>query len=265
MADIWRGSTALITGATRGIGAAFADQLARRGANLVLVARDRTALEKAAADSRALGVRVDVIPADLSDSAAPAAIERQVSQLGLAVDHLINNAGIGVHGRFWDNPPEDHGKTIAVNVSAPTALAALFLPPMLERKRGGILNVASTAAFQGLAWLPVYSATKAYVVTWTEALWVNLRGTGVRACCLCPGGVDTPFFESNQWHQKPPSFMLQNTPAVARAGIRGYEADISLKFSFLPFALAAWSTRLVPRWLAARAGSFYARPDKPRP
>jgi len=264
MAEFWRGSTVLITGATRGIGAAFADQLARAGADLVLAARDRNALEQKATSCRAQGVRVEVVPADLADSGAPAAIERQVSQFGLRIEHLINNAGIGVHGRFWDNPFEEQVKTIAVNVTAPTALAARFLPGMLERRRGGILNVSSTAAFQGLAWMPVYSATKAYILTWTEALRVNLRGTGVRACCLCPGGVDTPFFESNQWRQKPPSILLQSPEGVARAGIRGYQAGRGLVYSSLLYALGAWSTRLVPRWVAALAGSMYAKPKAPK-
>jgi hypothetical protein len=264
MAEFWRGSTVLLTGATRGIGTAFADQLARQGANLLLVARDRNALEQTATACRAQGARVEVVAMDLADPQAPAAIERQVSQFGLSVDHLINNAGIGVHGRFWDHPFEEQAKTIAVNVTAPTALAARFLPGMLERRRGGILNVSSAAAFQGLAWMPVYSATKAYILTWTEALRVNLRGTGVRACCLCPGGVDTPFFESNQWRLKPHSLLLQSPEAVARAGIRGYQAGRGLVYSSLPYALGAWSTRLVPRWVAALAGSLYARPEAPK-
>ncbi|HYA52774.1 MAG TPA: SDR family NAD(P)-dependent oxidoreductase, partial [Streptosporangiaceae bacterium] len=163
MPDCWRGSTALITGASRGIGAAFADLLAERGADLVVVARDRDALEQVAARVRARGVRAEVVPADLGDSGAPAAIEREVARRGLTVDHLLNNAAIGVHGRFHEVYAAAHPEVINVNVRAPTELAARFLPGMVARRRGGILNVASTAGFQGLAWIPVYSATKAYV------------------------------------------------------------------------------------------------------
>jgi short-subunit dehydrogenase len=148
---------------------------------------------------------------------------------------------------------------VDVNVRAVTELAALFLPGMVGRRRGGLINVSSTAAFQGLVWLPVYSGTKAYVLTWSEAVWASLRGTGVRCCCLLPGPVDTLFFDRNDLNARPPKFLMQSAATVARAGLRGYEADRSMIYSSLLFGLVATSVRLVPRSFAARMGQIYAR------
>ena len=259
MADLFRGTTALITGASRGIGAAFADRLAARGAHLVLVARQREPLAAVASRAEQLGVQATVVPADLADRDAPGRLVTELGTRGIVVDHLINNAGVGVHGRFADGPIDRNLSTIDVNVRAVTELAGLLLPGMIQRRRGGILTVASTAAFQGLAWLPVYSATKAYVLTWSEAVWVSLRGTGVRCCCLSPGPVDTGFFDANDLTARPPRWFMQGAGTVARIGLRAYERDDCHVISFPPFRLAAWSTRLVPRAFSARMGAWYAR------
>ncbi|HXI21547.1 MAG TPA: SDR family NAD(P)-dependent oxidoreductase, partial [Gemmatimonadales bacterium] len=146
-----------------------------------------------------------------------------------------------------------------VNVRAVTELAARFLPGMVARRWGGLLNVASTAAWQGLVWMPVYSASKAYVVTWSEAVWTTLRGTGVRCCCVSPGPVETGFFAANDM-EPPPHWMAQSADTVARRALRAYRRDDCHVLPFLPFRLAAWGTRLVPRALAARLGSWYAAP-----
>jgi short-subunit dehydrogenase len=158
MSDLFRGTTALITGASRGIGAAFADLLSRRGANLVLVGRHAATLHPIAERARALGVRATVIPADLANREAPDEIADAAGRDGLTIDHLINNAGIGGAGLFQDDPVAEQLATADVNVRATTALAGRFLPGMVQRGRGGLLNVASTSAWQGLQWLPVYSA-----------------------------------------------------------------------------------------------------------
>lgn len=261
MNPIWQESTALVTGASRGIGAALAAEVSRRGApRFVLVARDRAALEAAAAPLHAAGREVTVIAADLTDPSAPAVLQREVEQRGLTVDHLINNAGVGPQGRFQDSGLERHLATIDLNVRALTELSARFLPGMVARRRGGILNIASTAAHQGLAWLPVYSGSKAYVMTWSEAVWTGLRGSGVRCCCALPGPVDTPFFEKNDLRSPPPKWMMQSAETVARRALNGYERDDCHLITHPPFRLAAWSTRLVPRALAARLGAFYGRP-----
>jgi short-subunit dehydrogenase len=131
---------------------------------------------------------------------------------------------------------------------------------MVERRRGGLLNVASTAAWQGLVWMPVYSASKAYVITWSEAVWTSLRGTGVRCCCVSPGPVDTGFFDANPTVPRPPAWATQSAHTVARRAIRAYQRDDCHVLPFLPFRLVAWSTRLAPRALASRLGAWYAAP-----
>jgi hypothetical protein len=258
MTDLWRGTTALVTGASRGIGAAFARLLAERGTNLVLVARGAEALEQVAAHARARGVTALPLPADLADPAAPRRLVETLATRGIAVDHLINNAGIGPHGRFHTLPAERHLPTIDVNIRAVTELTARLLPGMVERRRGGVINVASTAAWQGLKWLPVYAASKAYVVNLSEGLWATLRGSGVRCLCVSPGPVDTPFFDANDLTARPPRWLMQSADTVAGRGIRAYERDHCHTITFLPFRLAAWGTRLAPRALAARLGAFYA-------
>jgi hypothetical protein len=262
MPDIWRGTTALITGASRGIGAAFARALAVRGADLVLVARTAPALEAIAGEVRALGATATVLPLDLTDPAAPAALVKETESRGLAVEHLINNAGVGPPGRFQDLAPEQHLPTVDLNVRALTELSAHMLPGMLTRRRGGLLNIASTSAWQGLAWLPVYSASKAYVITWSEAVWCGLRGSGVRCCCCSPGPVDTPFFEHNRLTVRLPGWLMQSADAVARRALRAYERDDCHVLPFLPFRLLAWSTRLVPRAMVTRLGSWYGAPPR---
>ena len=261
MPEIWRGTTTLITGASRGIGAAIAKALATRGTQVVLVARNPQGLEQVAEACRTLGAAVTVLPADLADPKTPEMLAREIETRGLAVDHLINNAGVGPPGRFQDLTPELLLPTVDVNIRALTELSARFLPGMLARRTGGLLNIASTSAWQGLAWLPVYSASKAYVMTWSEAVWCGLRGTGVRSCCCSPGPVDTPFFEANQLSVRLPGWLMQSADTVARRAIRAYERDDCHVLPFFPFRLLAWSTRLAPRALVARLGSWYGAPS----
>lgn len=261
MSDIWRGSTALVTGASRGIGSAFADLLAARGANLVLVARNGGALESIAARLRPTGLAVTTLPCDLTGPGAGAGLVCELEHRGLTVDHLVNNAGEGPQGKFQDVPIERHLTTLDLNVKALVDLSGRLLPGMIARRRGGLLNVASTAAWQGLQWLPVYSGTKAFVITWSEAVWVGLRGTGVRCCCCSPGPVDTSYFEANQM-TRPPRWMMQSPATVARHALRAYQRDTCHVITFLPFRLLAWSTRLAPRVLAARLAAWYGAPSR---
>ena len=178
--------TALVTGASSGIGAEFARQLAARGHDLVLVARRTERLEELA---DALPGDPVVISHDLANDAAslPPELERR----GIVVDLLVNNAGFGTHGRFWDHDPAREAEQVRLNCEAVVVLTGALLPPMIERRSGGVIVVASTAGFQPLPNQAVYGATKAFAVNFTDALATELRGTGVRAMSVNPGPVPT--------------------------------------------------------------------------
>jgi len=185
---------ALVTGASSGIGRDLARIHAARGGDLVLVARRRDRLDELAAELRKEhGVTVTVRPCDLARPGAAEEIHREMSDLGLEVDVLINNAGFGGHGRFHEIDPDRHEAMIQVNVLALTKLTRAFLPAMIARRRGRVLNVASTAAFIPGPLQAVYFATKAYVLSLSEALAVELKETGVTVTALCPGATVTEF------------------------------------------------------------------------
>jgi hypothetical protein len=190
------GTTVLITGASSGIGQEFAVQLAARGASLVLVARRAGKLEQLAAAllERHPGLTVDVITADLSETGSAADVARQVEAAGRRIDVLINNAGSAFHGQFADQDPDAIAGQIQLNVGSVAGLTARFLPSMLRERHGLVINLASTAAFQPVPTMAVYAATKAFVLSFTEALWQETRGSGVRVLALCPGATETGFF-----------------------------------------------------------------------
>jgi short-subunit dehydrogenase len=189
------GQTALITGASTGIGAVFAHQLAARGARLILVARSEDRLRTLAADiTAAHGVTVDVLPADLSRPGAAEDLADRVATLGATVDVLVNNAGFATHGDVEHADPARLLEQVQLNCAAVVDLTTRFLPGMTARRRGAIINVASTAAFQPIAHMAVYSASKAFVLSFTEALWSEAKPRGVKVMALCPGATETPFF-----------------------------------------------------------------------
>ncbi|MFB6717294.1 SDR family NAD(P)-dependent oxidoreductase [Streptomyces sp. NPDC056237] len=190
------GQRALVTGASSGIGAAFAEQLAALGADLVLVARSGARLEELAARLRKThGVQAAVLPADLAAPGAARRLEGDLAERGQEIDVLVNNAGFAMHGLFAEADQARVNEQVALNVAAPVELTGLLLPGMIERGRGTVVNVASTAAFQPLPHMAVYGATKAFVLSWTEALWAETRGTGVDVLALCPGATQTRFFD----------------------------------------------------------------------
>jgi short-subunit dehydrogenase len=192
----YAGRTALVTGASSGIGAGLARALAARGADLVLVARRAAALEDLAAQVRAEhGRRVDVVPADLAVPGAGRDLHARVLELGLHVDLLVNNAGFGVSGPVAGADADALVAQVPLNCSAVVDLTTRFLPAMVARRSGAVVNVASVAALQPVPGMAVYAATKAFVLSFTEALWAEQRGSGVRILAVCPGPTDTPFFE----------------------------------------------------------------------
>ena len=191
-----RAQTALVTGASSGIGAELARLAAADGCNLVLVSRRQERLEALARDlSVAHGISARVITADLARPKASRKVSEELEREHLRIDVLINNAGLGLYGEFSKSDLDRQIEVLQVNVAALTELTRLLLPGMIERRRGRILNVASTAAFQPGPFMAVYYATKAYVLSFSEAIAEELDGTGVTVTALCPGPVTTEFQE----------------------------------------------------------------------
>lgn len=242
-------ATALITGASSGIGRSFAHLFARDGYALVLVARRGDALEELAAElSREHGVTVRVVAIDLARPDAPAQLVRDLQQAGVTVDVLVNNAGFGLQGAFAALTLERQLQMIQVNVTALTALTRLFLPAMLERGRGGILNVGSIAGFQPGPFMAVYYATKAYVVSFSEALADELSGSGLRVSCLAPGPTATAFAaEAGAADARMFRGETMSVEEVARIGYEGWRQG---KFLVIAGRRNWWRTvgvRLLPR------------------
>ncbi|NNG02735.1 MAG: SDR family NAD(P)-dependent oxidoreductase, partial [Inquilinus sp.] len=185
---------ALVTGASAGIGAELAARAAADGFDLVLTARRTAPLEALAERLRKrYGAESTIIAADLATARGPAGLLKEIAGRGLAIDVLVNNAGFGAAGRFDMMDAKTVDGMIAVNIAAVTRLARALLPGMLERPRGGVLNVASTAAFQPGPMMAVYYATKSYVLSFSEARWEETRGSGVTVTALCPGPTRTEF------------------------------------------------------------------------
>ncbi|HZK90559.1 MAG TPA: SDR family oxidoreductase [Stellaceae bacterium] len=185
---------ALVTGASSGIGAALARELARHGHDLVLSARGRAPMEALAGELRGLGAAATVIPADLAAAGGAAALVAEIDAAGLAIEVLVNNAGLGANGRFDRTDPVRHAEIMQVNIVALTELTQALLPAMLARRRGRIVLVASTASFLPCPNMAVYAASKAYVRSFGEALAQELRGSGIAVNVLCPGTTATNFF-----------------------------------------------------------------------
>jgi uncharacterized protein len=189
--------TVLVTGASSGIGAAFARRFAQQGANLILVARSVDRLEALAAELRSThSVAVTVVPADLGAPGAAQHIYNTVTARGLNVDVLVNNAGFGSHGRFEELDAEREHQQIQVNVTALVDLTHAFVPAMLQRGNGTVINIASTVAFQPVPFMAVYGASKAFVTSFSAALAEEYRGRGLKVLAVCPGATDTNFFDA---------------------------------------------------------------------
>lgn len=193
-----RNQWALVTGASSGIGEVFARQLAAEGMHLILVARRQDRLEALAKKlSDAYGVHTLVLPTDLSAPDAPRQLYHRVVAQGHKVTLLVNNAGIGSYGLFHELPADSVAASLQLNIQALTLLTHYFLPGMLAAGGGAVINLASTAAFQPVPYMASYAATKAYVLSFTEALWSEYRGKNIRFLAVCPGVTATEFFVGN--------------------------------------------------------------------
>ena len=234
----------LVTGASSGLGAEFARACARRGDPLVLVARRRDRLEALAAE---VGGDVRLFTFDLSDSGAPAALFEQTVRLGIRVGTLINNAGFGLAGRFELLPLDRQREMIALNIDSLAALTGLFLPAMLQERNGAILNVASTAAFQPGPGFAVYFASKAFVLSFSEALHQELKGTGVAVSALCPGPTATEFGAVAGVTGARFERLSADAAAVVDAGLRGLARNKAVIVPGLLNKVTAQSSRLIPR------------------
>jgi short-subunit dehydrogenase len=238
-------TTALVTGASSGIGVAIARELARRGHALTLVARDADGLRNVAGEiAREHGVRVEWFPVDLTKASDRDRIPAEVAARGQVVDVLINNAGIGTKGRFHELPVAKEVEMVRINVEAIVALCGAFLPGMVQRGSGRILNVASVSAYMPVPQQATYCASKAFVLTFTEALIIELHGTGVTATALCPGPVKTQF---GGLIEGLPDALFVDPARVARLAIDGLEDG---RRTVIPGVLNAMNTamgRLVPR------------------
>lgn len=255
--------TALITGATGGLGRQLCIQFAKHGYDLVATARDPVKLgELAAFLRRAFGVRVRSVALDLNQHGAPRQLYEKLRAAGVAVDVLVNNAGFGLGGKFIHNRPRLQAAMIRVNVMAPTRLSRLLLPGMLERGRGGVLNVCSTGSFVAGPNNSVYCATKAYLLSLTEALADELRDTPLTVAAVCPGAMSTGFagragMESTLLY----NFGVMRPAEVARIAYRSFTEGRAVTVpGVLNKALAA-AIRMSPRCAAARLSGLIQRPD----
>jgi uncharacterized protein len=258
----YNGQRALVTGASSGIGAVFARELARRGADLILVARSGGKLAALADElSASHGVAADIAVADLAEPLAASELADSLRARDLQIDIVVNNAGFGLFAPVYEADAAVLADMVRVNVGALVDLTRLYLPGMVERDRGAIINVGSTAGFQPVPYMAVYGATKAFVLSFTEALWAETRGTGVRVTALCPGSTDTGFFEvagedAQVGHRIAPD-------RVVHAAFRALDRRSS---TVVTGGLESWmltnSSRLAPRQLVARMAERTMRPNK---
>jgi uncharacterized protein len=243
-----RRETALITGASSGIGLDLA-RLMARDFDLILTARNRARLEQIAGGlQQQHGNLVHVIPADLARPEAPEQIFSEIKRRGLRVDALVNNAGFGGYGAFTDTDLQTELQMIQVNITALTYLTKLVLPGMRERKRGRIMNVASTAGFLPGPFMAVYYATKAYVISFSEAIANELKGSGITVTCLCPGATETGFAKRADM-EKSRLFKMgrMRSDDVARSGYRAMLKGKTLVITGTRNWLMMESLRFSPR------------------
>ena len=251
--NLYTEKTALITGASSGIGAAFATALATMGTHLILVARSEEKLRTLAstlADQH--GIHAEVIVSDLSRVGAAHSVFEETQRRDLTVDMLINNAGFGTYGQFDTLDAEREQQEILLNVATLVDLTHAFLPLMVARHQGAIINVASLAAFQPCPYMAVYGATKAFVLSFSEALWGEYRMKGVRVLAVCPGETETEFFRVVGNGYETPLGNAEMPEQVVQVALRALKQGRSSVISGKQNALSANLSRFVPRSLVVR-------------
>ena len=250
------GSTCLVTGASSGIGAEIARALARRGHGVTLVARREDRLQDLATEiSQRHAVRAETLGCDLADEGSRTRMLARLAELDLAVEVLVNNAGFGSAGRFAELDQEREVEMVRLNVEAVIALCGRFVPEMERRRRGAVLNVASTAAFQPLPRNATYAASKAFVLSFTDALHAEVKENGVTATSLCPGPVRTEFVEvagMDSAAESAPSFVWTDADFVAEEAVKGLEGGKRVVVPGKFNAAGALGGQHVPRSLLLR-------------
>ncbi|WP_020620747.1 SDR family NAD(P)-dependent oxidoreductase [Paenibacillus daejeonensis] len=255
----YTGQTALVTGASSGIGKAFAEQLARTGCHLILVARSRDRLEQLAYELKtSYGVEVHVITADLADPTSVDHLAKELTDRQLTIDILVNNAGFGTMGAFHQLSPERLMQEIQLNVASLTALTHLCLGPMLVSSRGVVINVASMTAFQPAPYMAVYGATKAYVLSFTEALWAEYQSRGVRIVALCPGETKSSFHTVSGTDELTSKRMEPED--VVHAAFQAVDRNKSNKIVGVRNYIMAQLPRLLPRTIVLQVVGSMFRP-----
>jgi short-subunit dehydrogenase len=260
----WSGKWALVTGASAGIGAALAEELARGGTNLLLTARRRERLDELAQKLTATyKIQAKAFVADLTQADAPEKIFQFTKEQAIEIELLINNAGFGAYGELIAIELGRLADMVQVNCAAVVHLTRLYLPEMVARKHGDVLIVASTAAFQSVPYISTYAATKAFDLLFAEGLAEEMKPYGVRVCALCPGSTESEFAEvAGQTHIAASRAHRETAEKVARTGLRALAAGKSYVISGLGNYLGVLGQRLVPRRFVARVAARMFRPQK---
>lgn len=246
----YKGKTALITGASSGIGAVFARELAARGMNLILVARTEERLRSLAAElTQKHSIKAEVITADLAQPGIAKTLYQETQNRQLTVDMLVNNAGFSTYGSFESIAPEKEQHEIAVNIATLVDLTHVFIPAMLARGDGAVINLASTAAFVPVPRQAVYGGTKAFVLSFSEALSAEYRGRGIRVFALCPGTTITGFFDEINVHNPAGA---QTPEQVVVAGLRAFERGRHFAITGFMNNAQMLMPRFLPRALVLR-------------
>jgi len=260
----WAGKWALVTGASAGIGEAIAKQLAAAGTQLIVTARRADRLSSLASElALKYGARVEVFPTDLAQPGAARKIHAFTAGRGIEVELLVNNAGFGAFGQIEDIAEDRLLEMVQVNCSAVLQLTRLYVSGMIERQRGDILIVASTAAFQAVPFISAYAATKAFDLILAEGIAEELRPLGVRVCALCPGPTDTEFQQVAQQPDRAFRF-AETAEKVAQAGLEGLARGESCVISGTSNRWMVRAERLAPRSFVVRMAGKMMRPEASR-